>query len=390
MLFLIPTSTDAPLYHLPIVTGVTIAANVLAFILQIAVPGFTEQWWLEYGTFNPLTWLTAAYLHADFGHLIGNMLFLFIYGMIVEGKIGWWRFALAYNFCAIASSVLISMVTFGYTEGSCLGASCAIFGMMIVCFLWAPENEIHFKVGGIVWFRPFGFSFDATVQTVSYVFLALNFAIAAFTGFSMSSEVLHLLGVLPGIAVGWGMLATKRVNCEGEDLISIMTGKRGQEQLTVEQIAEREARRKELAREKRQALTDGLKMVTHYVDRGHYDVGFKRFEALARKRQGLVLDESLLVKMINGLEKQPAQGKLYRKLLKYYVAHYDRLRTNVTFKLAKLLLQQDQQPRKAMKLLASLDQSTLSPAQRQTLAKLARFGKQQILSGAIELQSDDD
>jgi hypothetical protein len=318
------------------------------------------------------------------------MLFLFIFGLIVEGKIGWWRFAIVYNACAIAASMLISIVTVAFSEGSCLGASCAIFGIMIIAFLWAPENEIHFKFFVIFFFRPYGSAFDISVSTLTYVFVALNFAVAAMSGFGISSAVLHLLGIPFGVAIGWGMLAARRVNCDGHDFISIMTGKRGQEQLTVEEIAARDERRKELAREKREQLAEGLKMVTHYVDKGHYEVGFKRFESLARKREGLVLDESLLVKMINGLEKQPDQTKLYRKLLKYYAAHYQRLKVNVTFKLAKLLIQKDYQPRKAIKELQRLDQSTMSPSEQKMLAKLARVAKNQIAAGAIEIQQDID
>jgi len=98
----------------------------------------------------------------------------------------------------------------------------------------------------------------------------------------------------------------------------------------------------------------------------------------------------LLVKMINGLAQQPDQAKLYRKTLRYYAANYQRLKVNVTFKLAKLLIQQDQQPRKALKELQRLDQSTLSPAEQKTLAKLAQFAKKQISAGAIEIQLDDN
>ena len=103
-----------------------------------------------------------------------------------------------------------------------------------------------------------------------------------------------------------------------------------------------------------------------------------------------MLDESLLVKMINGLEKQPDQKKLYRKLLNYYVAHYQRLKVNVTFKLTKLMLQQDQQPRKAMKVLQRLDQASLSSGEQKMLAKLAQLARKQISAGAIEIQHDGD
>ena len=390
MLFLIPTGTDAPVYHPPFATGGVILVNVLVLILQTGIPGFTDQWMLTYGTFNPVNCLVSSYLHAGFFHMFNNMLFLFVFGLIVEGKIGWWKFLLAYNACAFGEAVIESLLMLGASEGGSLGASSAIFGLMIIAFLWAPENEIHFKFVGVIFFRPFSRDFDISVTTLTYVFVALNFAIAAMTGFAISSAVLHLLGVPIGAAIGLGMLKARRVNCDGHDFISIMTGKRGQEQLTVEEVAQRDERRKELAREKREQLAEGLKMVTHYIDRGHYEVGFKRFEALARKRQGLVLDEALLVKMINGLEKQPDQKKLYRKLLKYYVANYQRLKVNVTFKLAKLLLQQDQQPRKALKQLQQIDQASLSPDQTKMLAKLAQFARKQIAAGAIELQTEED
>jgi len=35
MFVIIPTGTDAPLYHLPVVTGLTIAVNVVVFVLQL-------------------------------------------------------------------------------------------------------------------------------------------------------------------------------------------------------------------------------------------------------------------------------------------------------------------------------------------------------------------
>ena len=390
MFFLIPTSTDAPIYHPPIATSVTIVVSILMFILHLGIPNFTEQWALQYGTFSPIKCLVSTYLHGDFFHLFNNMLFLFIFGLIVEGKIGWWKFLLAYNACAFGESVAESLIMLSWLGDFSVGASSAIFGIMIIAFLWAPENEIHFKFVGIFFFRPFASSFDISVSTLTYVFVALNFAAAAMSGFGISSAVLHLLGIPFGVAIGWGMLAARRVNCDGHDFISIMTGKRGQEQLTVEEVAARDEHRKELARKKREQLAEGLKMVTHYVDRGHYEVGFKRFESLARKREGLILDESLLVKMLNGLEKQPDQSKLYRKLLKYYVAHYQRLKVNVTFKLAQLLIQKDHQPRKAIKELQRLDQSTMSPNEQKMLAKLAQFAKKQIAAGAIEIQQDID
>ena len=391
MFIIIPTGTDAPIYHLPIVTGVTIVVNVVVFILQLLNPGLTEMFWLEFGSFRPHTWLTAAYLHADFGHLLGNMIFLFIYGLIVEGKVGWWRFALIYNASAIVASVLINVLSV-FVVGSGLGASCAIFALMVICFLWAPENEVQFHWGGTLFFRVFGGAFHVSLQNVCFFFVAQNFLIAAFTGFAMSSAVFHLLGLIPGVLIGWGMLKIRQVNCDGHDLFSIRSGKRGQSQLTVSEEAELKNERAERMAERKRELESGLQAVDRYIDMGHYKNAFERFKSLSLSRPKLLLSESRLIKIVNGLEKIPAEDRLYRKLMGYYLDHYERLAVPVRMKLAKRFLD-DEQPRGAGRILQPLigpdSKYQLSPSQRKTIAKMQAKAKRLIAEGVIEVQMDD-
>lgn len=387
---LIPYNTDAPLYHLPWATGGTIVANILVFVLQLIIPGLTETFLLQNGTFNPLQWLTCCYLHADPFHLIGNMLFLYIFGMIVEGKVGWWRFLLIYNGCGIVCSILVVIAMLFSDSPGALGASGAIFGLMAIALIWAPENEISFKFVYMLFLFPNVFSFDLSVMVTCFFYIGLNFVLAAFSMFQMSSEVIHLLGVLPGVATAFGMLILRRVNCDGYDLLSLWQGKWGQRQLTVEEENELAERRQEAARQKREELESGLAMVGHYIDKGHFAMAWKRFEPLTRSCPDLVLTESWLVKLINGLEKQSKQAKLYRKLLRYYIDHYESLKAPVTLKLARLILKQDEQPRKALRLLRALPEDSLLAAHRKALDQLTQLARQQIASGAIEVQTDDE
>ena len=391
MFIFFPTGTDAPIYHLPIMTGITIAVNVAVFVAQLLVPGLTETFWLEFGTFRPHTWLTAAYLHADLSHLFGNMVFLFIYGLIVEGKVGWWRFALIYNASAIVASLLINLLAF-FSIGSGLGASCAIFAIMAICFLWAPENEIEFHYGAWIFFRPFGGNFSASLQNVCFFYVALNFLTAAFTGFALSSAVFHLLGLVPGIAIGWGMLRLRQVNCEGYDFISIWAGKRGQAQLTTSEQADANRERTERIAARKHELEQGLEAVDRYIDLGHYKNAYKRFQSLAVSRPKLRLSESRLIKIINGLEKIPDEDSLYRQLMVYYLEQYHQLAVPVRLKLAKRYLD-DEQPRGASKILQPLaspdSKLQLSPSQQKMLGQLQAIAKRQIAEGVIEVQMDD-
>ncbi len=54
----------------------------------------------------PLTLFTYMFLHADIIHLVGNMLFLWVYGDNVEGALGRLRFLVFYLACGVAGALV--------------------------------------------------------------------------------------------------------------------------------------------------------------------------------------------------------------------------------------------------------------------------------------------
>lgn len=78
---------------------------------------------------SPLSFLTSAFLHGDFGHLFGNMVFLFIIGFALEGALGSLRFALTYLVAAVGGGLLHVLVHAGDLVPT-VGASGAISGLM--------------------------------------------------------------------------------------------------------------------------------------------------------------------------------------------------------------------------------------------------------------------
>ena len=100
---LIPYSTDAPIYHWPYATLGTIILNVLDLsgrdrrCRRGSRSMVYEHFIFHYGQWNPIQWMTSNYLHAGFLHVLGNMIVLWGIGIIIEGKVGWWRFLLVYN-----------------------------------------------------------------------------------------------------------------------------------------------------------------------------------------------------------------------------------------------------------------------------------------------------
>lgn len=212
---LIPYRTDAPVYHRPWATMGLIALNLVIQIWATASDdASTEQLVMVYGEFAPWQWLTSVFAHAGWLHLIGNMVFLWVFGLVVEGKVGWWRFLAMYGVIAVASCAIEQTLMLG-AEGYSLGASGVIFGLMMIALVWAPENEVDC----LLLLLPLGARhLEMSMKLMAGIFLALQVLDAALNGWS--SGALHLLGAACGLPVGLVMLKRRWVDCEGWDWFS--------------------------------------------------------------------------------------------------------------------------------------------------------------------------
>src|SRR3954465_14809848 len=115
-MIVIPTGTDAPIYHWPFATVGLILLNVALLFLVPPVAGVVrfaendeviedaetasnfERYALAIGDgrLHPVQWVTHNFLHYGFLHLAGNMLFLWAFGIVVAGQPGPIKFLLAY------------------------------------------------------------------------------------------------------------------------------------------------------------------------------------------------------------------------------------------------------------------------------------------------------
>ncbi len=219
----LPVSTDVPIYHRPFATIGLVVANVWAFVITQGGAA-SGGWLLTFGDgLHPSEWISSAFLHFGFMHLFGNMIFLFIFGLITEGKLGPLRFLLLYFMVCLLDGMVGQVLMLGYDgpPSGAGGASGAIFALMMIAWLWAPQNEIEF-VGvfgqwGTVWID----SFEVTIQTVALYYLGTNLLFAWLFEFEISTPLLHLFGAGVGLPIGLLFLKKGWVDCEGWDLISL-------------------------------------------------------------------------------------------------------------------------------------------------------------------------
>lgn len=87
------------------------------------------------------TLFTAMFLHGGWLHLIGNMLFLWIYGDNVEHRLGHFGYLLAYLGCGVAATVFFAIFVPG-SSVPMIGASGAISGVLGFYYLWFPRNQV--------------------------------------------------------------------------------------------------------------------------------------------------------------------------------------------------------------------------------------------------------
>ena len=105
---------------------------------------FTERWKIRFSEFDPRRMFGAMFLHGGLGHLIGNMIFLALIGLLVEGALGHGLFLVVYLLGGLGSAMLSVAYRWGDVGGA-LGASGAIASLMgAYCVLWGLRKVRFF------------------------------------------------------------------------------------------------------------------------------------------------------------------------------------------------------------------------------------------------------
>jgi len=142
----------------PAVNVCLLLANAAVFLYQLTltphafkgfvmanamVPARIPAWLAGHGSFEGafLPLLTSMFLHAGFAHILGNLLFLWIFGDNVEAYFGHLGYLLFYLVCGIGAGLLHIAVNF-QSHLPALGASGAISGVMGAYIVLEPRNRI--------------------------------------------------------------------------------------------------------------------------------------------------------------------------------------------------------------------------------------------------------
>ena len=147
------------------------------------------------------TILTAMFLHASTLHLVGNMLFLWIFGDNVEEVLGTFRYLLAYLGFGMAGT-MAQVAAAPDSLIPTLGASGAIAGVMGAYIIWFPHNRVRVLF--------FNFLTEMPAYLVIGGWILLQIA-GGYGSIGHLGEVggvaylAHIGGATAGLAVGLGL-----------------------------------------------------------------------------------------------------------------------------------------------------------------------------------------
>ena len=199
----------------PVVTYVLIAGNVAAYLYEeslgagverlISVHGlvpsrFATEWWDDV---TPL--FSSMFLHGGWLHLLGNVLYLHIFGDNVEDRLGHVRFLLFY--LATGGLAGIAQVLIEPTSAiPIIGASGAIAGVTGAYFLFYPRARVVTVIPVLL--------FIQVVEIPAFVFFLLWFGFQLLLGLGSMSMTLgggiafwaHIGGFIAGMVLGPALL----------------------------------------------------------------------------------------------------------------------------------------------------------------------------------------
>lgn len=137
-----PDPADPMLYDYLRAAGVRSALSARMFLEQLsAYDLFVFRYGFRPGSPSIHTLFSSLFLHGGWMHLVGNMLFLWIFGDNVESRLGSVRYLLVYFVAGVAATLFFALFV-PTSQVPLVGASGAISGVLGFYYLWFPRNRV--------------------------------------------------------------------------------------------------------------------------------------------------------------------------------------------------------------------------------------------------------
>jgi membrane associated rhomboid family serine protease len=233
-MILIPLRTDTQIRRTPTANYLLIAANVLIFLLTYdfhprreIMPGLyaarssplresLAHYHLMLEAANPSLYqlFTYQFLHDGWQHLLGNMLFLWVFGNSVNAKMGQLTYLLFYLSCGVAAGTAYLAIN----DATMLGASGAIAGVTTAFLVLFPRSRTSF----FYWFFVIGyFELPSMILIVAKIIVYDNLIEPLLSGGGSIAYSAHVAGYLAGASIALFLLLVRAIPRDQFDLLAL-------------------------------------------------------------------------------------------------------------------------------------------------------------------------
>ncbi len=212
----IPYRAKNPPEHFPYVTIGLIVANILIFLLTsqnfLSIsPDAVRDFAVTHNNLSLWRLLTAMFLHGNWEHIGGNMLFLWVFGASVEGRLRPFKFLCVYLLAGLSGGLLEDLLWGSMSpDAPSLGASGAIMGIAGAYLYMFTYSAIS-----VFYILPLGFflrvgtaQWQARWVVLLYVGMDVLFAFL-FKGGDGVGHLAHIGGLVTGLSLV-ALMRTKR------------------------------------------------------------------------------------------------------------------------------------------------------------------------------------
>jgi membrane associated rhomboid family serine protease len=188
---MIPLRVDILRTRAAIINSLLIVANVLAFLYELTLPAKAGNKFISTFGLTPthehllfakhgislgqaiLPMFTSMFLHGGWMHLLGNMLFLWVFGGSIEDALGHFQYLIFYFICGFGSAAVHMAFNWG-SKVPTVGASGAISGIMGAFIVLYPKSRVTTLIPALFLFF--------TIRIPAVLMLGYWFFIQFFSG----------------------------------------------------------------------------------------------------------------------------------------------------------------------------------------------------------------
>jgi membrane associated rhomboid family serine protease len=227
---IIPLGTDSRLRQTPYMNWALMAANVLVFVVVQHLFRVDGHWVFKSAEnelligrydLSPVTphvyaFITYAFMHAGWLHLIGNMLFLYIFGNNVNDKLG----HLGYLAFYLAGGVFagIAYVLLQHGPAPVIGASGAIAAVTGAYLVLFPRSHVTVFY---IWYLMGKYEVPSLWFILFFFLQDIFFNFAGMAGHSNVAHVAHIGGSIFGFVISLSLLSLQLLPRDQFDLVAM-------------------------------------------------------------------------------------------------------------------------------------------------------------------------